>query len=370
MARTSWFLAVLAFVAQDDQRLEALRKADLERIRSRVDLTHLEQARYTSAGDLAAWDSGEKAEKIRVRIVPLSFRDVKIAGKLTWVDTLRKYLSRNSGGRLKAEIEQVDPILLNCDRSDLLVMAKNSRKESQLVFRILEISGVYAPGIDAYVFAYAGERVRNDTCVLWPHQWSVHSKDLEIPYTIAPEKGSDAAAIHSHEFLHLFGLPDKDPCRHCILAFGYELLDVCGFCRARLGWAKVGNVEPADEAVRISLGDLAETGEVVRIPASRWSESLFLELRGGKLMIWHRLKEDGRFLTEIDGKTRDRVTPYSEPAFRGRSRGSRPVYITDIWIDPDGKRAFFTVGTKAELTPLEQHNLTQKGRSLGRPKEK
>ena len=58
----------------------------------------------------------------------------------------------------------------------------------------------------------------------------------------------------------------------------------------------------------------------------------------------------------------DRLTPLSEPAFRGRTVGARPAWITDIRLE--GGRAWFRVGPEAPLTPLEEWRRSQVGKRL------
>jgi hypothetical protein len=83
-----------------------------------------------------------------------------------------------------------------------------------------------------------------------------------------------------------------------------------------------------------------------------------------RLFVWHTgggktIELVGRYPTEAS----DRLTPLSEPSFRGRSRGARPVWITDIRIE-DGK-AWFRVGPDAPLTALEDWRRAHVGKRLG-----
>ena len=93
------------------------------------------------------------------------------------------------------------------------------------------------------------------------------------------------------------------------------------------------------------------------------SETLHLEFRD-RLFVWHvgggqKIELVGRFPSE----TADRLTPLSEPSFRGRTVGARSVWITDIRVE--GGRAWFRVGPKAPLTPLEAWRRARIGRRLG-----
>jgi hypothetical protein len=102
----------------------------------------------------------------------------------------------------------------------------------------------------------------------------------------------------------------------------------------------------------------------VRIPVTPdGEETLLLEMRD-RLFIWHlgggrKIELLGRYPAEAS----DRLTPFSEPSFRGRSLGARLVWITDIRIE-DGK-AWFRVGPDAPLTPLEEWRKSHVGKRLG-----
>ena len=92
-------------------------------------------------------------------------------------------------------------------------------------------------------------------------------------------------------------------------------------------------------------------------------ETLLLEMRD-RLLVWHtgggrNIALLGRFPAEAS----DRLTPFSEPSFRGRSLGARPVWVTDIRIQ-DGK-AWFRVGPDAPLTALEEWRRAHVGKRLG-----
>jgi hypothetical protein len=365
MARISAALALLLPVWQDDPRLEELKAADRERIRSRDSLTRLEQELYTSAAALAPWSPAAKALSVRARVIPVGFRDRPAADELSWLGSLKGFLAKQSGGALRAEIEVGPSATLSRAYADALSLSKNSTQESDLVAEVARSVGLDPSKQDALILVYPGGLVRNRQSVLWPHQASIAIVGKPLRYTIAPAEGSQAAAIHAHEFLHLFGLADKPSNRHCILAFGYEMIDVCGGCRALLGWAKIGSVDASKET-RVSVGELSRFGEVARIEVSRTGEALLVELRGGLLIVWHDLRGQLDLVASLDGRSADRLTPHSSPGFRGRSRGSVPVYLTDLTIDAEMQRAFFKVSGRGEPTELEKHLMSRTGRSLGR----
>lgn len=365
MARISAALALIAAVCQDDPQLDELKAADRERIRSRESLTRLEQELYLRPPALPEWSVPGKAVSIRVRVVPIGFRDRDPSRELVWMPALKEFLAKQSGGALRAEFREGPSVTLARTYAEALSLPKNSTQESELVSEAARAAGIDPAAQDAIILAYPGGLVRNRHSVLWPHQASIGYAGRPLQYTIAPAEGEQAAAIHAHEFIHLFGLGDKPSNRHCILAFGYELIDVCGGCRALLGWATVGRVDASKET-RVSVGDLSKTGEVVRIEVSRNGEALFVELRGEKVLFWHNLRGRLTLVAALDGRTADRLTPYGSPGFRGRTRGAVPVSVIDLQIDTDAQRAFFRVAPQAEPTDLEKYLLSKTGRSLGR----
>ncbi len=355
-----------AALAQDDPRLEELRREDGKRIQSREPLTRLEQELYTRPADLPRWTPSARADKIRARVIPVGFRDRIPPGGAATIKALREYLERNSGGALKLELEEMAAVRLDRDLAEALSLPKSSTHEAELVGRIFRDAAVDVSKVDAVVLLYAGARTRNRGSVLWPHQASLRFGEKTVGYTLVPAEGEDAAAIQAHEFLHLFGLADKEgSSKHCILAYGYEPLEACGGCRALLGWATVGNVDFSKPA-KVSVGELSEAGGVLRIEVAGDAEALLVELRQGALLVWHDLRGRLEFVAALDGKTSDRLTPHSAPGFRGRSRGAVQVFLTDLFIDAEAKRACFRVSTREELTPLEKYNVSKTGRSLGR----
>jgi len=352
--------------AQDDPQLEELRKAEAKRIREREPLTRLEQELYTRPADLPRWAPSMRAEKIRARVVPIGFRDRVPPGPAAAIKGLREYIARNSGGALKLELEEHEAIRLDRDLAEVLSLPKSSTHEADLVGRILRDAAIDVSKVDAVVLLYAGTRTRNRGSVLWPHQASLRFGEKTVGYTLVPAEGDDASAIQAHEFLHLFGLGDKTgSSKHCILAFGYEPLEACGACRALLGWTPVGNVNPAKPS-KVSVGELSEGGGVLRVEVSGDAEALLIELREGMLLVWHDLRGQLEFVAALDGKTSDRLSAHTMPGFRGKSRGADLVFLTDLFVDAEAKRACFRVSTREELTPLEKYNVSKTGRSLGR----
>lgn len=365
MARTSAVLALIAAICQDDPRLEEIKAADRKRIRSRDPLTRLEQELYLGPSALPAWLPPFKAVSIRVRILRVGFRDREAPKEMPWLSTVRDFLAKQSGGALRADFLEGPSIAVARTYAEALSLPKNSTHEAELVAEVARAAGIDPASQDAVILVYPGGLVRNRHSVLWPHQASIGFAGRPLKYTIAPGEGEQIAAIHAHEFMHLLALGDKPSNRHCILAFGYELIDVCGGCRALLGWGTVGAVEASKET-RVSVGELSKTGEVVRIEVSRTGEGLFVELRGNHVLFWHDLRGQLTLVAALDGRTADRLTPYSSPGFRGRSRGAVPVFVIDLHVDPDSQRAFFHVVPRAEPTDLEKYLLSKTGRSLGR----
>jgi len=104
----------------------------------------------------------------------------------------------------------------------------------------------------------------------------------------------------------------------------------------------------------------------VRVPINKdGKEAVVLETRGKSLLVWHT--GGGRpieLAAILPTESRDRLTPWSDPAFRGRTLGAVDLWITDIRIQEG--RAWFRLGPKADLTPLEELRRGRVGRDLGK----
>jgi len=264
------------------------------------------------------------------------------------------YYARASGGKFKLEGKVLDPVELAVERSAF------ERK-------LLEKALGALPACDGVAFIAAGAMTARGT-PLWPHRGVVKSGDRPVDYLLVPEEA--AVAILAHEFMHLLGFQDKyddekaSVADACILGTGYSIKSPpppCAECRAKLGWASPAVVDPTRPA-SIVLG--ADPSRAVRIPVTpEGDESLLLEMRD-RLFVWH--VGGGRtiaLLGRYPSEGGDRLTPFSEPSFRGRSLGPRPVWITDIRVE-DGK-AWFRVGPDAPLTALEEWRRTHVGKRLG-----
>jgi hypothetical protein len=170
--------------------------------------------------------------------------------------------------------------------------------------------------------------------------------------------------------MHLLGFADKyddekaSVADACILGTGYSVRNPpppCAECRAKLGWTSPATVDPSRPAAIVLAADPARA---VRVPLTAdGEETLLLEMRD-RLFVWHigggkTIELVGRYPSEAT----DRLTPLSEPSFRGRCRGARPVWITDIRIE-DGK-AWFRVAPDAPLTALEEWRRAHVGKRLG-----
>ncbi|HVR87664.1 MAG TPA: immune inhibitor A domain-containing protein, partial [Planctomycetota bacterium] len=199
------------------------------------------------------------------------------------------------------------------------------------------------------------------------HRGVVHGQDRNIDYVLVPESAS--VAVLAHEFMHLLGLEDKyddekaSVADECIMGTGYSIVNPpppCAECRIKLGWAAAATVDPAQSSA-LKLGP--NPAEAIRIPLNpEGDESLLLEMRE-RLLVWHvgggrKIELVGRFPTDVS----DRLTPLSEPSFRGRSVGARQVWITDIRVQ-DGK-AWFWVGPESPLTALEEWHRSHIGKVL------
>ena len=342
-------LALLLVVLQEGAPVAQ----DRERIRNKPPLTEAEKAAYVAPEGPAV----KPRESYTLAVVPLEFSDRKLVSrdlsKLVF-GGVGDYYARASGGRFKLGGKVTEPVSLDVDR------AAFDRK-------LLERAVGGIPQCDGVAFVAAGPMAARGT-PLWPHRGVVKSGDRAIDYLLVPEDA--AVAIVAHEFMHLLGFQDKyddekaSVADACILGTGYSIKappPPCAECRAKLGWASPAVVDPSRPSAIVLAADPARA---VRIPVSPdGDETLLLEMRD-RLFVWHT--GGGRtiaLLGRYPAEGSDRLTPFSEPSFRGRSLGARPVWITDIRIQ-DGK-AWFRVGPDAPLTPLEEWRRTHVGKRLG-----
>ncbi len=324
-----------------------------ERIRSKAPLTEAQKAGYVSPAPPAAKPRGSYT----LAVVPLEFADRKLGGKevaARIVGGLSDYYAKASSGRFKLDARMCDGVALDLDRE------RFDRKHLEKV-----LGGL--PACDGIAFVVAGGLVARNA-PLWPHRGVVKSGEREIDYLLVPEEAP--GAIVAHEFMHLLGFADKyddekaTVADACILGTGFSIRKPpppCAECRVQLGWTSAAVVDPSTPA---SLTLTADLSRALRIPLTpEGDETLLLELRD-RLLIWHtgggkKIELLGRFPSE----TSDRLTPLSEPSFRGRSVGARTLWITDIRIQ-DGQ-AWFQVAVQATPTPFEEWRRSRVGKRLG-----
>lgn len=298
----------------------------------------------------------EEKKTYALAVVPVTFADRAWGGgelpKL--VESLTAYLSRASSGRFALQAKVGDPVALGVERA-------------RFADRDLA-PAVPAGAYDGVAFVAAGPIGARGT-PLWPHKASLRHGGRKVEYLLLTEEPADRApGIAAHEFMHLLGLPDKyddekaEVGKWCILGTGYNEKDPappCADCRVKLGWSPVVEADPRrDSTVQLPAG------RVLRVPVNADStESLLLEVRE-RVLVWHlgggkKIELLGRY----PGKEGDRLTPLSDPPFRGRTAGAWPVWITEIRLD--GGRAAFKVGPSAPLTALEEKRRSQVGRRIG-----
>lgn len=297
---------------------------------------------------LALLGPDEAPPSYRLAVVPLEFADVR-SGAADWnrffFTDLAGYFDRASGGAFELRGEVRPATRLGMRRGDF-------RRNGLPLVR--ECDGVAF--VAAGVLAKRGDP-------LWPHSGTLPGG---TPYLLLPERaGGRELGIAAHEMMHLLGFDDKyddeksDVGDACILGTGYRTVPPappCADCRRRLGWAKPRVIDPA-ETVDVEIGDAPVS---IRVNPDG-GESLLLELRDD-LLVWH---VGGGMKIELLGRfSEGRLTPLSDPPFRGRSLGSRPVWITGIRL-ADG-RARLRVGPDAPLTPDEEKRRAAVGKRLGR----
>jgi len=342
-------LALLLLVlAQDDAPLAQER----ERIRTKPPLTASEKTAYSAPSSPPI----RSRSSYKVTVLPLEFSDQRLGStdlSKLFFERVNEYFARASAGRFKLEGEVAAKRALDGERS------RFERKDLE------RFVGGLPPG-EGVAFVTAGGMAARGS-PLWPHRGVVHVQDRDIDYLLVPESAS--VAVLAHEFLHLLGLEDQYDddtaavADECIMGTGYSIRNPpppCAECRIKLGWASAGTVDPS-AASAVALG--ADDGKAIRIPLNPESdETLLLELRD-RVLVWHtgggrKIELLGRFPTDLT----DRLTPLSDPSFRGRSVGARPVWISDIRIQ-DGK-AWFRVGPEAPLTALEEWHRSHIGKLL------
>jgi hypothetical protein len=343
-------LALLLFVTLQGEAPVAQEK---ERIRSKAPLGDAQKAEYVAAEGPAP----KPRAAYSLTVVPLEFADRKLGArdlqKLVF-GAVAEYYTAASGGRFKLGGRVAERVTLGVDR------AAFERRDLEKA-----LAGV-ADG-DGVAFVAAGG-LPGRGAPLWPHRGVVRAGTREVDYLLVPEEAS--AGIVAHEFMHLLGFADKyddekaSVADACILGTGYSVKNPpppCVECRIRLGWASAAAVDPTKPSA-VALP--ADPARALRIPVTPdGGEALLLEMRD-RLFVWHlgggrKIELVGRYPAEAS----DRLTPFSEPSFRGRSVGARPVWITDIRVQ-DGK-AWFRVGPEAPLTALEEWRRSHVGKRLG-----
>jgi hypothetical protein len=325
-----------------------------ERLRAKAPLSDAQKAEYISPEGPPA----KPRASYTLTVVPLEFADKKLGGrdlqKLVF-GGVADYFVKASGGRFRLEGKVAERVSLAVDR------AAFERRDLEKA-----LGGL--PAGDGVAFVAAGGLPGRGT-PLWPHRGVVRGgAAAELDYLLVPEEA--APGIVAHEFMHLLGFADKYDDEKaavadaCILGTGYSVKNPpppCVECRIKLGWASAANVDPTRaSALRLP----ADSARALRIPLTAdGDEALLLEMRE-RLFVWHlgggrKIELVGRY----PGEANDRLTPLSEPSFRGRSLGARPVWITDIRVE-DGA-AWFRVAPDAPLTALEEWRRSHVGKRLG-----
>src|SRR5579859_7284209 len=342
------FAFVLLLLAQDDAPLSRER----ERIRTKPPLTASEEAAYVAP----AGPPIKPKASYKVDVVPLEFSDQRLGAtdlSKLFFGRVNEYFAKVSNGRFELEGQVTARVLLDGER------ARFERKDLGRFVQGL-------PPCEGVAFVTAGGMAPRGS-PLWPHRGVVRVQDRDVDYVLVPESAS--VAVLAHEFMHLLGLEDKyddekaSVADECIMGTGYSITNPpppCAECRIRLGWASASTVDPTLSSA-VTLGP--NPAGAIRIPLTpEGDESLLLEMRQ-RLLFWHigggrKIELLGRFPTDVA----DRLTPLSDPSFRGRSVGARQVWVTDIRIQ-EGK-AWFRVGPEAPLTALEEWRRSHIGKVL------
>jgi M6 family metalloprotease-like protein len=298
-------------------------------------------------------------------VVPLDFPDRPSERKgleKLFFERVAGYYARASAGQFALRGKVYAPVTLEVERAKFA-----ERDLGRALASFLAREGKEAlVTFDGVAFVAAGPMGARGTA-LWPRKVTIHSVDCIL---VPGEEGERAVAVIAHEFMHLLGFADKYDDEKvavgdgCILGTGYSVKEPpppCADCRERLGWTSPVPIDPTRHTAVVLGPDLKRS---VKIALNLdGSEALLLELQD-RLVVWHagggqKLERVGRY----PSATSDRLTPFSDPPFRGRAVGARNVWITDIRIE-NGK-AWFRVGPDAPLTALEEWRKSGVGKRLG-----
>lgn len=353
---------LLALLAVQGAPLER----EKERLRSRAPLSAEAKKAYAAPetpplGSLKAYS---------LAVIPLAFQDAAFGEndlRKLFFERLAGYGREASGGRFELIGRVLAPVRLEIPRA---AFAAKDLEAAAAAFLAREGEGALAPYDGAAFVAAGGLGTRGSA--LWPRKDSMKLGERTLEYVFLTESADGRElGIAAHEFMHLLGLEDKyddekaQVGRWCIMGTGYVALDPappCADCREKLGWARPATLDPRRESAVVLAPDAARPLKIPLNPDA--TESLLLEVRDDRLFVWHvgggrKIELSGRLPSEAS----DRLTPFSDPPFRGRSAGAWPVWITDVRIE-EGK-AWFRVGPSAPLTPLEERRRAQVGRRLG-----
>ncbi len=317
---------------------------------------------YTPVSEFPA-ESRKVTSQLYIDVIPVWFPDRMTGddtGRRSLLRGVKEYFRRQSGGRFQLEFRTLPARRSAVTRTWFAKTALGGNRELAVLSSFHRTSG------GASVYLFAGEPGPQDS-VLWPHTGTFRNG---ARYVVATEQaqGYEIGAL-AHEIAHLFDLPDKYGKKKgsagpwCLMGTGYRASaphDLCADCRARLGWVQVRTLRPSRER-----NVVLKVGEVLRIPLNRTgTESLLLEARK-KLVVWHvRDQETTARVGVFPNKQSDRLTPLSEPSFRGRSLGAAPVWLTNIHLKQGW--VYLTVGPEAELTSREALRRSRRGKLLGR----
>lgn len=335
---------------------DELRRWEAERIAGKRPLTREERESHRRPGP------GKSQAPVRgysLAVVPLSFTDASPDDPAPLLlRDVRDWYAKASDGAFALVGKAYATVPLGCARDEVAKLAVRSEEERRRLTAAVEAwmrrdgEGVLAAH-DGVAFVAAGKLGPRDSA-LWPHEGTLESG---LRYVVVPsDGGAHALGIAAHEFGHLLGLADKyDAGPWCLMAKGYAespVAPLCAPCRLRLGWIGASAAEGrtalhAGDAVRIAVTD---------------RETLVLEFRR-KLLVW-RVAATIELAAVLPSRHSDRLTPFSDPPFVGRSAGAREVWITDVRIE-EGV-AFLTVAPSGALTRAEEVRKSRIGQPIGK----
>lgn len=331
MIRTFVFLLMSAMVFPQtvqprDERLQKLMDADKARIAKRPALTD---------------------EQKKESFTPKKMKKPK-PFKFGVVSTSPEFRFTECRAELVKSLICIDPVdmgVRNVDTAAVESTAAGSEQELKFVSSVVNSKDIKEAGISGICIIVKAEgKFTPGTCI-YPHQSS-----YTIPYCVVPLTCPTKVLLH--EIGHMMGLSHHGDF-NCVMYTGTEFCPVCLYSTGSLNYYD----DKIDEMpVRVSL----KKGECFVVPmVADGSETLALIFHDSALVIVHKAGQTFQEFFTVDGKSSDRLTPYSMRALLPKKPGSHYVFVTDVFIEKDS--CYFTLSEDSPLTDLEEYLLSRRG---------